>query len=118
MNIPFMCIHFASYESSKKLLRESAESEGLLTQIVAGGIAGGAAALATNPLDVVKTRLQTEGVISATRYRTSSFYRVLRDIVQNEGPKTLLKGIRPRVFFHIPAAAISWVTYETCKKLL
>jgi solute carrier family 25 iron transporter 28/37 len=29
-------------------------------QLVAGGLAGGAAAAATNPLDVVKTRLQTE----------------------------------------------------------
>ena len=121
MNIPFVSIHFASYESCKKMLRKSPEDEGLMTQVVAGGIAGGAAAAATNPLDVVKTRLQTEGVVSeATQYKTSSSssFSVLRNIIQSEGYGALMHGMRPRIMFHAPAAAISWMTYETCKKFL
>uniref|UniRef100_A0A7S2YZV5 Mitochondrial carrier protein n=1 Tax=Chloropicon laureae TaxID=464258 RepID=A0A7S2YZV5_9CHLO len=114
MNVPFVSIHFATYESCKKLLRKSPEDEGLVTQIIAGGVAGGAAAAATNPLDVVKTRLQTSG----TQYNTSSSYAVLKSIVSKEGYGALMQGMRPRIVFHIPAAAISWVTYETCKKFL
>lgn len=113
MNVPFVSIHFASYESCKKLLRKSPEDEGLVTQITAGGIAGGAAALFTNPLDVVKTRLQTD---SRAKYTTTSSWQVLRNIVREEGSGALMHGIRPRVLFHIPAAAISWMTYESCKK--
>jgi solute carrier family 25 iron transporter 28/37 len=114
MNVPFVAIHFAAYESCKKLLRESAEDEGFWTQLGAGGIAGGFAAAATNPLDVVKTRLQTDGVLGAS-HNSSSTFQVLRDIVKTEGYGALMHGIKPRVLFHAPAAAISWVTYESCK---
>lgn len=46
-----------------------------LVQLGAGGLAGGFAAAATNPLDVVKTRLQLEGVGSSTRYGTMAVVR-------------------------------------------
>lgn len=73
MNVPFTACYFAAYESAKKALGSSEEEEGLLVELVAGGIAGGGAAAITNPLDVVKTRLQLEGVNSATRYESTSF---------------------------------------------
>lgn len=73
MNIPFTAIYFATYEGSKKLLGRHQEDEGLLVQLIAGGVAGGSAAAVTNPLDVVKTRLQLEGVNTATRYESTSF---------------------------------------------
>ena len=72
MNVPFTAVHFATYESAKKLLGAEDQDEGLSVQLVAGGIAGGISAALTNPLDVVKTRLQLEGVNSATRYGTTA----------------------------------------------
>lgn len=47
----------------------------LFVQLGAGGLAGGLAAAATTPFDVVKTRLQLEGIGSATRYRTMAVVR-------------------------------------------
>lgn len=118
MNVPFACIHYSSYESAKKMLRQEDREEELTTQVLAGGIAGGVAGAATNPLDVVKTRLQTGGVAGSQRYQSSSVFEVLRNIVRTEGASALLRGVRPRVLFHMPAAAISWMTYESLKKLL
>lgn len=75
MNIPFTAVYFTTYESAKRLLGSDDEDEGLTVQLVAGGTAGAGAAALTNPLDVVKTRLQLEGVNSATRYDSTSFVR-------------------------------------------
>lgn len=74
MNIPFTAIHFATYESCKKLLAMQ-EDESLAVQLAAGGTAGGVSAALTTPLDVVKTRLQLEGVNSATRYQSTAVVR-------------------------------------------
>lgn len=79
MNIPFMAIYFASYEGSKQALIDYSQGEEtLLIQGVAGGLAGGAAAASTTPLDVVKTRLQLEGVSSPVRYMSINVVRSLR----------------------------------------
>ena len=74
MNLPFTALHFATYESAKKLLVLE-EDESLAVQLAAGGTAGGVSAALTTPLDVVKTRLQLEGVNSATRYGTTAVVR-------------------------------------------
>jgi len=117
MNIPFMSTQVATYESTKILM--GAEEEDTLTiQLTAGGIAGALAAAITTPLDVVKTRLQTEGVTSKTTYRHNNTISVLRQIMQEEGSRAIWRGLKPRVLFHVPSAAICWGTYETVKKLI
>jgi solute carrier family 25 (mitochondrial iron transporter), member 28/37 len=94
------------------------EDEGLAVQLIAGGLAGGLAAAATTPLDVVKTRLQLEGIGSATKYNTTSVLPVLKRIIAEEGVAVCWSGWQPRVLFHAPAAAVCWGIYESAKKLL
>lgn len=43
---------------------------------------------------------------------------VLRRIIAEEGFQSIWRGMKPRVLFNCPAAAVSWGTYETMKSLL
>eukprot|EP00163_Fabomonas_tropica_P033570 TRINITY_DN8907_c0_g1_i2.p1 TRINITY_DN8907_c0_g1~~TRINITY_DN8907_c0_g1_i2.p1 ORF type:complete len:232 (-),score=37.38 TRINITY_DN8907_c0_g1_i2:107-802(-) len=121
MNVPFFAVQFGTYEMFKKALRTDFEHEDeslfslFATHLGAGGGAGAMAAAATNPLDVCKTRLQTQGV-SGKRY--SGMMDALRTIQAEEGSRALLRGLRPRMLVHIPSAALCWTVYEVAKLAL
>jgi Mitochondrial carrier protein len=87
MNVPYTAVNVPVYESAKKLLGKAGEEEGLLAQLTAGCAAGASAALLTNPLDVVKTRLQLEGVNSATRYGTTAVVSVSLGLLPREATR-------------------------------
>eukprot|EP00891_Asterochloris_glomerata_P006863 jgi/Astpho2/6863/Aster-06535 len=71
MNVPYTAVHFATYECAKQAL-PLAHREHLVVQLSAGALAGAAGAACTTPLDVVKTRLQLEGINSSTAYNTTN----------------------------------------------
>ncbi|KAL1816956.1 hypothetical protein ACET3Z_019530 [Daucus carota] len=120
MNAPFTAVHFSAYEAAKKGLMELspdsvADDETLLVHATAGAAAGGLAAAVTNPLDVVKTRLQCQGVCGCDRFSSCSIGDVIESIVKKDGYAGLMRGWVPRMLFHAPAAAICWSTYEAAK---
>eukprot|EP00210_Caulerpa_lentillifera_P009020 g8609.t1 len=117
MNVPFMSVQVSVYESCK-ILMGAQENDTLPIQLSAGGIAGAMAAAISTPLDVVKTRLQTEGVTSNTKYRNTGVVSVLQQIVHEEGNQAIWRGLKPRILFHVPSAAICWGTYESMKELI
>jgi hypothetical protein len=43
---------------------------------------------------------------------------VVRNITAEEGWQALWRGWKPRVLFHVPAAAVCWGTYESVKAML
>lgn len=122
MNAPYTATHFATYEAAKAGLKsiwpEKTNEENFFVHLTAGGAAGALASVVTTPLDVVKTRLQCQGVNGAERFASSSIRDVVTSIVKKEGPKALLRGMKPRVLFYTPAAAICWSTYEATKAFL
>lgn len=61
MNLPYGAIMLATNESVKKILNPSDEYS-VAASMTAGSVAGLVAAAFTNPLDVVKTRLQTRSL--------------------------------------------------------
>lgn len=75
-----------------------------------GLAAGAVSGAATTPLDVVKTRLQTQPSGNDRQY--TGVWQCLRTIVREEGARALFKGMVPRVIWVAPASAITLSVYE------
>jgi len=116
MNVPYNAVYFASYESLRRLLKRGSEKEfDAVAHCIAGGGAGSLAAALTNPFDVAKTRLQTQGDVEK-KYK--GMVNAMVTIWKEEGRSGYLRGLPPRMALHSTSAAICWMTYEYCKYIL
>uniref|UniRef100_A0A8C5RMX7 Solute carrier family 25 member 12 n=1 Tax=Laticauda laticaudata TaxID=8630 RepID=A0A8C5RMX7_LATLA len=84
----------------------------LFAEILAGGCAGGSQVIFTNPLEIVKIRLQVAGEIT-TGPRVSAL-TVLKDL----GLFGLYKGAKACFLRDIPFSAIYFPVYAHCKLML
>ncbi|KAF0698731.1 Aste57867_10685 [Aphanomyces stellatus] len=141
MNLPYSMIMVSTNETMKKLLNPSSEIN-VGAYVMSGGIAGAVAGAITNPLDVTKTRLQTQMLLlddsatcggakvgrvkscdqmlqkGAPKLQYSGFVDAFGQIYKQEGVAGFFRGVGPRVCVHAPSVAVSWTTFEVLKKLL
>jgi len=78
---------------------------------VAGSISAGLSHGYTTPIDVVKTRMQTNPELY------NSTLDAVRKIVKDDGPLFLLQGLGPTVLGYGAEGAIKFGSYEMCKPL-
>mmetsp|Transcript_56927 Transcript_56927/g.149994 ORF Transcript_56927/g.149994 Transcript_56927/m.149994 type:complete len:190 (+) Transcript_56927:152-721(+) len=117
MNVPVFAVYFAAYERIKRVvapvLHPGGDEEFVPSvHCVAGGLAGALAAACSNPLDVIKTRLQVQRSVSM------GAMACVRDLWAREGIHGFLRGLWARVIYQAPASACSWLAYEYTKHLL
>mmetsp|Transcript_38562 Transcript_38562/g.64045 ORF Transcript_38562/g.64045 Transcript_38562/m.64045 type:complete len:304 (+) Transcript_38562:11-922(+) len=117
MKIPFTAIHFPAYEAMRLMLHKEAHLHGTALDMTSGAVAGALAAGLTNPLDVVKTRLQTQSGYSQDKVY-SGFTMAVGRIWAEEGPRAFWRGVRERMIFQAPSGAICWATYEFANRVL
>ncbi|RLV94521.1 Mitochondrial carrier protein RIM2 [Spathaspora sp. JA1] len=98
---------------------------------IAGGVGGTAGAIATCPLDVVKTRLQSDSFHNIYNQTPKSANPIIKGfqhlgetgsaikgLYVNEGPSALFKGLGPNLVGVIPARSINFFTYGATKEFL
>jgi hypothetical protein len=88
-DLPFSALQFAFYEQGQTWARQWKKSRdiGLPLELLTGASAGGLAGVITCPLDVVKTRIQTQVNPSAqTPVKQTPVHRVVLPHVQNSPP--------------------------------
>lgn len=110
-DVPFSIVYFPLFANLNELGRPaSGEKSPFYVSFLAGCVAGSAAAVAVNPCDVVKTRLQSlQRGINEDTY--SGFLDCARKILQNEGPSAFLKGAYCRALVIAPLFGIAQVVY-------
>ncbi|KAK7407517.1 hypothetical protein VNO78_09470 [Psophocarpus tetragonolobus] len=116
--LPNWAVYFTSYEQLKGMLRSHDGCNELTTigNIIAAAGAGAATAISTNPLWVVKTRLQTQGMRpNVVPYK--SVLSALRRITHEEGIRGLYSGIIPSLA-GVSHVAIQFPAYEKIKSYM
>ncbi|WPG98040.1 Hypothetical protein R9X50_00082400 [Acrodontium crateriforme] len=117
MTVPFTALQFTAYESLTKVMQKKrAPGYDPLVHCTAGGLAGGVAAAATTPLDVIKTLLQTRGSATDSEIRHArGLFNAAGIIWRREGAKGFFRGMNARVVTAAPSTAICWSAYEVAK---
>eukprot|EP00127_Corallochytrium_limacisporum_P004652 Clim_evm6s172 gene=Clim_evmTU6s172 len=85
--------------------------------VISGAAAGTITAIATSPLDVVKTRLQITNhpSIAQDGQQGIKVVKTLRDILKNEGIRGWYRGLGPTLMGLLPNWAIYFPAYEEYK---
>ncbi|NP_001412264.1 mitochondrial glutamate carrier 1 isoform 3 [Homo sapiens] len=110
-DVPFSVVYFPLFANLNQLGRPASEEKSpFYVSFLAGCVAGSAAAVAVNPCDVVKTRLQSlqRGVNEDTY---SGILDCARKILRHEGPSAFLKGAYCRALVIAPLFGIAQVVY-------
>ncbi|XP_063811536.1 mitochondrial glutamate carrier 1-like isoform X2 [Pseudophryne corroboree] len=110
-DVPFSVIYFPLFSNLNKLGQSSPDERApFFHSFIAGCIAGSAAAVAVNPCDVIKTRLQSLHK-GANEETYSGIIDCARKIWIKEGPSAFLKGSGCRALVIAPLFGIAQVVY-------
>ena len=128
-DIPYAVFTLLSYEWIREAWvqptewRHQGQPVSAWRNMVCGGVAGGIGSYLTNPMDVVKTRLQTEpsAVLDVSTKCGGNSGRIVQcaqQIWNDEGPMAFWKGSVPRLMHKVPANAMFFVCYEVFRRIL
>jgi solute carrier family 25 protein 33/36 len=90
--------------------------ENSYVHLTAAAIAGVATGTATNPIWVVKTRLQLSASNQVNQRVLGSSWNTIRNIMRQEGIRGFYKGLSAS-YLGVTEGTIQWVLYERLKKL-
>jgi solute carrier family 25 phosphate transporter 23/24/25/41 len=95
---------------------DDAQPGGFMTAAI-GGFSGAFGASAVYPLNLLRTRLQSQGTVLHPRTYTG-IMDVTRQTIKGEGVRGLFKGLTPNLLKVVPAVSITYVVYDKSKKFL
>ncbi|KAJ9551085.1 hypothetical protein OSB04_015130 [Centaurea solstitialis] len=115
--VPYAAANYFAYDTLRKAYRRLSKGEeiGNVATLLIGSAAGAISSSATFPLEVARKHMQA-GAINGRVY--NNMLHALLSILEKEGVGGLYKGLGPSCVKIVPAAGISFMCYEACKKIL
>ncbi|KAK4853741.1 hypothetical protein QYF36_013838 [Acer negundo] len=116
--IPYAATNYFVYDSLRKAYRKVFKQEkiGNMETLLIGSLAGAISSSATFPLEVARKHMQVGAVSGRQVYK--NMLHALASILEKDGLPGLYKGLGPSCIKLVPAAGISFMCYEACKKIL
>ncbi|XP_048714363.2 solute carrier family 25 member 45 isoform X1 [Caretta caretta] len=112
---PTMPVYFLTYVSLCRAVTEPGREPGPMTVFIAGGCAGTVSWALATPMDVIKARLQMDGVKGLSYHGVLDCIRIS---VRHEGPWVFLKGLALNSIRAFPVNAVTFLSYENILKLI
>lgn len=105
------------YNAKKRGCSEDDAAPGNFMTAGIGAFSGAFGASAVYPINLLRTRLQSQGTaIHPPTY--TGIWDVTVRTVKGEGVRGLFKGITPNLLKVVPAVSITYVVYDNAKKTL
>lgn len=116
--IPYAATNYCAYDTLRKAYRKVFKQEkiGNIETLLIGSAAGAISSTATFPLEVARKHMQVGAVSGRVVYK--NVLHALACILEQEGMAGLYKGLGPSCLKLVPAAGISFMCYEACKRIL
>ncbi|XP_047328956.1 adenine nucleotide transporter BT1, chloroplastic/mitochondrial [Impatiens glandulifera] len=116
--IPYSATNYFAYDTLRKAYRKIFKKEkiGNVETLLIGSAAGAISSTATFPLEVARKHMQVGALSGRQVYK--NVIHALASILEQEGINGLYKGVGPSCMKLVPAAGISFMCYEACKKIL
>ncbi|KAI8715714.1 hypothetical protein NCS52_01079700 [Fusarium sp. LHS14.1] len=108
---------YKNYYAKRDGVHEDDVKPGNIATGIIGATSGAFGASVVYPLNVVRTRLQTQGTAMHPATYTG-IWDVTKKTIQREGYRGLYKGLTPNLLKVAPALSITWVVYENSKRML
>ncbi|KAL8659167.1 MAG: hypothetical protein Q9226_000574 [Calogaya cf. arnoldii] len=106
-----------SYNAKKRGCHEEDALPGNFMTAALGAFSGAFGASVVYPINVLRTRLQSQGTaIHPPTY--TGFMDVTRKTLKREGLRGLFRGITPNLLKVVPAVSITYVVYDNSKRVL
>lgn len=116
---PSIAISFSVYETLRSTWHSKRpEDSAIAVSLACGSLSGIASSTLTFPLDLVRRRMQLEGVAGCARVYKTGIFGTLGHIIRSEGFRGLYRGIMPEYYKVVPSVGIVFMTYEVLRKLL
>lgn len=113
----FLKNSYSSYKAKYYGIHEEDAAPGNIVMGAIGATSGAIGATVVYPLNVLRTRLQTQGTAMHPPTYTG-IWDVTRTTFRNEGVRGMYKGLTPNLLKVAPALSITWVVYENSKKFM
>lgn len=115
---PAFGVYFTSFEFFSRLTSgaQTSADAGSGSILLSGGLAGMSSWFMSYPVDVIKSRLQSDGAFGAAKY--TGIYDCLKKSVNEEGYRVLFRGLNSTMIRAFPTNAATFFVVSYVTKLM